>query len=46
MGLNVIAQNIVDFNPPEAGKVAGSLEHGYLFFDDEREYAVMQAKPA
>jgi hypothetical protein len=33
----------VDFNPPEAGKIAGSLEHGYLFFGDERAYAVMQA---
>ena len=27
-------------------KGIGSLEHGYLFFDDERTYAVMQAKVA
>jgi hypothetical protein len=27
-------------------QIAGSLEHGYLFFDDERADAVMHAKDA
>jgi hypothetical protein len=27
-------------------QIAGSLEHGYLFFGDERAYTVMQANDA
>jgi len=27
-------------------QIAGYLEHGYLFFGDERAYTVMQAKDA